>query len=128
MFNININCVIFGVNVALNKKCILSLNESDIEFPKLSLQEDQTDDINTSIVKFLKNFIFINDLELIPQIITLNHSILKSSDVPEINVVYGFIIDYKSSIDTSKVYWLNFDILKEHKYSSVIFEVMQKLS
>lgn len=130
MFNINIHCVIFGVNIKLNKKCILSSNKEDIEFPKLNLQPIHINDINNSIIKFLKQFIFINELELIPQIITINNNLLKSTTniEDEINIVYGFIIDYKSSIDTNNVNWMDFDILKEHKYSTVIFETMQKLA
>jgi len=130
MFNININCVIFGVNINLNKKCILSLNKEDIQFPKLNLQSAHINDINGSIIQFLKNFIFINELELIPQIITINNALLKSTSniENEINIVYGFIIDYKSSIDTNNVHWVDFDIFKEHKYSPVIFETMQKLA
>lgn len=130
MFNINIHCVIFGVNISLNKKCILSSNKEDIEFLKLNLQPIHINDINNSIIKFLKQFIFINELELIPQIITINNNLLKSTSniEDEINIVYGFIIDYKSSIDTNNVNWIDFDILKEHKYSTVIFETMQKLA
>lgn len=130
MFNINIHCVIFGVNINLNKKCILSSNKEDIEFPKLNLQPIHINDINHSIIQFLKQFIFINELELIPQIITINNNLLKSTPniEDEINIVYGFIIDYKSSIDTNNVNWIDFDILKEHKYSTVIFETMQKLA
>lgn len=130
MFNINIHCVIFGVNISLNKKCILSSNKEDIEFLKLNLQPIHINDINNSIIKFLKQFIFINELELIPQIITINNNLLKSTPniEDEINIVYGFIIDYKSSIDTNNVNWIDFDILKEHKYSTVIFETMQKLA
>ena len=129
MYNVNINCVIFGVNIGLNKKCILSLNKEDIKFPKMVLKLDDLNDINNNIIKFLKTYIFINELELIPQIISFNNPILNDeNNNNEINTVYGFIIDYKSSIDNSKVYWIDFDILKEHKYSTVIFETMQKLT
>lgn len=129
MYDINIHCIIFGVNAGLNKKCILSFNSQDIEFPKLALMPEHTENINSNIIQFLKRYIFINELELIPQIISFNNQVLNEHhNKNEINTVYGFIVDYKSSIDNSKVHWIDFDILKEHKYSTVVFETMQKLS
>jgi hypothetical protein len=127
MFNINIHCVVFGVNAVLNKRCVLSIDNKEIVFPKFILDNNSLLNINESIIKFLKQYIFVNDLELLPQIINLNHSCL-NKETNTLNIVYGFIVNYTSSIDTSKVYWIDFDILKEQPMSLVLIETMQKLS
>lgn len=125
MFDINIYCIVFGVNEPLNKKCILSTSKEDIQFPKMVLEN--LDKINNQITSFLKEFIFVNDLVLIPQIISL-HSPLLNEESNKLNIIYGFIVDYNSSIDTSKVQWLDFDPMVEHKFSPIIFETIQKLA
>lgn len=127
MFNINIHCVVFGVNVSLNKKCILSTDSKEIIFPKFILENNESQNINENLIKFLKQYIFVNNLELLPQIINLNHTSL-NKEPNTLDIVYGFIIDYNSSIDTTKVHWIDFDILKEQPLSLVIFETIQKLS
>lgn len=125
MFNINIHCIVFGVNEALNKKCILSTMKEDIKPPTMTL--DNLDNINYQIITFLKKFIFVNDLILIPQIINLHSSVL-NTESNTLDIAYGFIVDYNSSIDTSQVCWLDFDPMVEHKLSPILFETMQKLS
>lgn len=127
MFNININCVIFGVNELLNKRCILSTSAEDIIFPKFSLDVDNVKQLNQHIIAFIKNYIFVNDLELMPQMISFNHDVL-STEPLTLETVYGFIVDYNSSIDHTKVHWIDFDPLKEHKLSLVLFDTIQKLA
>lgn len=127
MFNININCVIFGVNELLNKRCILSTSAEDIIFPKFSLDVDNVKQLNQHIIAFIKNYIFVNDLELMPQMISFNHGVL-STEPLTLETVYGFIVDYNSSIDHTKVHWIDFDPLKEHKLSLVLFDTIQKLA
>lgn len=126
-FNINIHCIVFGVNELLNKRCVLSTNKEEMLFPFLALNSDGKANINNSIISFLKEFIFINELALIPQIINLNSSIL-NNDKDTIDMVFGFIIDYNSSIDNSKVFWIDFDPMIENKFSPVIFETIQRLT
>jgi|688.fasta_scaffold05897_32 hypothetical protein len=126
MFNVKIHCIIFGVNEKLNKRCILSVRPDDIELPYLTLDETNYSDLNENLVKFLKEYIFVNDLVLIPQFTTINSKIL-NTEPNTLDVVFAFIVDYTSNIDDNKVYWLNFDPLIEHKLSPIIFEAMQKL-
>lgn len=127
MFDVNINCVVFGVNASLNKRCLLSINFEDLQFPQFKLESSQIDNINQSIINFLRQYIFVNELELLPQIISVNSSTLNTTD-STLEMIYGFIVDYNSSIDSSKVRWMDFDPLTEHRLSTVIFETMQKLS
>lgn len=125
MFKVNIHCVVFGVNESLNKRCILSTNKQDIVFPVMELTDAEK--INNQVIAFLKQYIFVNDLVLIPQIINL-HSPILNTEKDVLNIVLGFITDYNSSIDNTQVYWLDFDLMKEHKFSPIIFETIQKLT
>lgn len=127
MFNININCVVFGVNELLNKRCVLSTSPTEIILPKFSLDQNQIKQLNKNIITFVKNYAFVSDLELMPQMISFNHDVL-NSDPLTLETVYGFIIDYNSNIDPAKCYWIDFDPLKEHRLSVVLFDTMQKLS
>lgn len=126
MFNINIHCVVFGVNPALNKKCVLSTNTETLTLPSFTLEQNQLDNLEQNIINFLKTYIFVNDLELLPQHICMHHSVL-SEDKDSINTVYGFIINYSSSINNEKCYWIDFDPMKEQKLSSVLLQTVQKL-
>lgn len=127
MFNINIHCIVFGVNILLNKRSILSIEENELAFPKLSLKSEDIHQINQTIISFLKTYIFVNDLVLIPQIISLNCETF-NTETNTLDMVFGFIVDYNSSIDSSKVYWIDFDPMVEHRLSPIIFETIQKLT
>lgn len=126
-FNININCVVFGVSEQLNKRCVLSTDKNNIIFPKLCLTNDHTDDINKSIISFLKQHIFVSDIELIPQMINV-HSKLLQTDPNTLEMVYGFIVGYNNNVNPESVFWIDFDILEEQSLSPILFEVIQKLS
>lgn len=126
-FNININCVVFGVSEQLNKKCILSTTKDSITFPKFYLDSSHLDNINKNIISFLKGYVFVNDIELIPQTINIHSKILQTNS-NTIEMVFGFIVNYNSSINTEHVSWIDFDILQEQPLSPILFEVIQKLS
>jgi len=96
MFEINISCVVFGVNPGLNKRCILSIKSEDIELPNFKLSIDQASNINQSIIDFLRQYIFVNELELLPQIININSSKLKTEDHILQTIAKTIIICYKN--------------------------------
>ena len=127
MFNANLNCVIFGVNESLNKRCILSTDNSDFMLPKIKLEYSFLDSINEKLIKFLNEYILVNPLELMPQLINIHHKSLET-DSETLEIVYGFIVDYNSSINSEKAYWIDFDPVKEYKLSHLFFETIQKLS
>ena len=106
---------------------MLSTDTQEIVLPHFPLTSETLDHINETIIKFLKQYIFINDLELIPQLINIHHSAL-SRNQNSLEIIYGFIIDYNRSIDPTKCYWIDFDPMKENKFSTLFFETMQKLS
>lgn len=127
MFDINIHCVVFGVSEPLNKRCILSTNKDDLQLPYFKLEDADKNQINRTITNFLKQFICVNELVLIPQIITLNAKDLNQDTGNILDIVYGFIIDYNSSIDDDKVFWVDFKPMADHKLVSIVLETMQKL-
>lgn len=126
-FNININCVVFGVSEQLNKKCVLSTDKTNIVFPKLALNTNHLDKINENIISFLKEYIFVSDMELIPQFINI-HSKLLQTDINTLEVVYGSIVTYNNNINPSCAFWIDFDMLKEEPVNAILYEVIQKLS
>lgn len=125
-YNINLNCVVFSTNITLNQRLILSINKNEIVLPCLSLNNAiLSDGIQDSLIKFLKQYVFVSDLELLPQLISMHSSIIESENNNTINAVYGFLIKHTESINNA--FWLQFEILKEQKYSPLLFEVIQKL-
>ena len=127
MFDVNIHCIVFGVNETLNKRCVLSIDDKEIILPHFKLTQNLLDNINENIIKFLNEYVLVNPLELIPQLINIHHNSLKTTD-NSLDITYGFVIDYRSNINPSKAYWIDFDPMKETKISLVLFETMQKLS
>lgn len=124
MFNVKIHCVVFSTNINQNKRYILSLEDKNIVFPSFDLIEAQLVDLDKTIIDFVKGLVFVSDLELLPQIITL-HSPTLSNNPQDINVIYGFIINHTESINNS--HWVEFELLKEQQLSPVLFEVIQQL-
>jgi hypothetical protein len=125
-FKVNINAVVFATDIPNNKKYILSTKDTDLEFPHLILDIDKLSSLNSVLVNYLKQYVFVSDLELLPQIINLHSSDIKNEDqTPTLNVIYGFIVNYTNSINNC--YWIEFDYLKPIQYSNLIFEVIQKL-
>lgn len=124
MFNVKINCVVFSTNINLNKRYLLSLDSNQIILPSFGLLSEHLENTEYKIVEFLKQFVFVNELELLPQLININSKSLSDNE-SDLNIVYGFIINHTNSINNS--HWLEFELLKEQKYSSILFEVMQKL-
>lgn len=123
-FNVKINCVIIGTDIPNNIQYILSTNKTDIVFPCLELNAIHKENIDLYITDFLKQYIFVSELELMPQIISLHSKDLQCSK-NDLNVVYGFVV--KHTININDVYWIPFDYSQTNQYSNLIFEVIQKL-
>lgn len=127
LFRVSINLIVFATDIPRNKRYILSVDEKKIKFPRIFLDQKSVSCINSSLIKFLKdNYIFVSDFELIPQIITPHSINIPDNDnMPTINMVYGFIINYTTNINNS--YWIEYDFIESTEYSDVIIETIQKL-
>lgn len=124
-FNINLNCVVFSTNITLNQRFILSLDQNQIVLPSMSLNDSHLENIDESLIAFLKQYIFVNDLELMPQLINIHSNAIVSNDTKTLNTIYGFIVQHTNSLNNA--FWVEFDLLKEQPYSLLLFEVIQKL-
>jgi hypothetical protein len=123
-FKVKVNCIVFSTNLTLNERYVLSLNSENVEFPSFDLTPKHLENIEYEIIQFLKTFVFVNDLELLPQLININSKVL-SKDAQELNIIYSSVVNH--TININNAYWLSFNILKEQPYSQLIFEVLQKL-
>lgn len=123
-FIVNINCIVFSVDIANNKRYVLSTNDKDIIFPKITLTKNMLGDIDETLVSFLKEHVCVNQLELMPQLITLHNDLIETED-NNMNAVYGFIIEH--TISTNNCYWIEFNFVEPTKYSEILFETIQQL-
>lgn len=123
-FDVKINCVVFSTNINMNKRYVLSMDTENIVFPSFDLTPEHLENTEYTIIQFLKNLVLVNDLELLPQLININSKSL-SSNTAELNIIYGFIVSHTHNINNA--HWIEFELLKEQKYSPLLFEVMQKL-
>lgn len=125
-FTVKINCVVLTTNIALNKKYVLSIDSNKMVLPSLVLSYDNLTDNNLqdSIVQFLKQYVFVSDIELFPQLINL-HSNHITTDNQTLNTVYGFLINQTNSLNNA--YWIEFDYLQPVELTPLLVEVIQKL-
>ena len=125
-FQININCVVLTTDITASKKYVLSLTQEDITLPNLYITKESVANLESNIIDYLKSYLFVSDLELLPQIITLHSDQIKSDkNINTLNVVYGFIVSHSKSINNA--YWVEFNYFNAVPYSNLLFEVIQKL-
>ena len=123
-FTVNINCVVLSANIPLNKQFILSLDNNEYIPPNFKLDIKSLEQLDKTIIEYLKQHIFVNELELLPQLINLHSRYLTKED-DALNVIYGFVVTNTTNINNA--YWLEFSITDEKPYSNLVLEVIQKL-
>jgi hypothetical protein len=121
LFKLNIRPVILTISRELNQRYILSTDSSDWIAPSFEMNTETLLDLDNKIIKKIKEFVFTNELELMPQLINIK----PGSNTNEIDVIYGFIIEYTTSLNNC--FWIEFDFAQEKPYSNLILEVAQKL-
>lgn len=126
-FRLKINCVVLTTNLALGKKFVLSLDKDLITLPSFDLKAETiaSNTLESYIVENLKKYIFVNDLELLPQLITLHSNNIKRDNQDTINTVYASLVNYSNSLNNA--YWIEFDYLQPNEYTPVLIEVIQQL-
>lgn len=124
LFNINLKCILLTSRIELNKRYVLTLTEAEWDPPIIHLNHSfDINKINQELIASMKKLVFVNDIELIPQII----SVKKNNEAENtLDIIYGFVINYTNSL--SECFWLEFDLLKETNYSQTLLEVIQKLT
>lgn len=125
-YNIDIYCVAITTNIENNKIYILSTDKDTIRFPFLEINNTNVDSIDSSVIDHMRKFLMTSHIELIPQIISANCSLIKQRRKHTLNIVYGFLL--KENIKQFDSYWIDFDYQNpKTEYSNLIFEVIQKL-
>lgn len=125
-FSVKIHCIVLSTDIPNNKQYILSSSKDSIEIPYLNLEKSMLSKLELDIISKMKEFIFVSDLELLPQLISLHSSQLEVTE-NSLNVVYGFLVKYTKNINTEKVSWQEFNYLTPNKYSNLIMQVIQNL-
>ena len=125
-FEVKFNCVVLTTNMPLNKKYVLSLDKEKIITPSFSLSKLNLSDtkLDSQIIEFLKQYVFVSDIELFPQLISLHSSYIGGEDTI-LNTIYGFLINYTTSLNNC--YWVEFDYLQQLECMPLLIEVIQKL-
>lgn len=123
-FKVKIYLVVLSTDKKNNKQYILSKDEKDVSLPFIYLDKNILEKLDDNVVKSVQELVFSNELELMPQLISLHNKFIEETP-GEINCVYGFVIDKIDNINSS--YWIAFDYFNPNKYSNLIFETIQKL-
>lgn len=120
-YKVNIKPIVLTVRPDLNKRYILSSDKDTWVSPVIPLDHELLTDIGNKLIYKMKEFVFTNELELLPQIIKIDHD----NAMNDLNIIYGFIIPYTNSLNNC--FWIEFDFNVEQPYSKLIIEVAQKL-
>jgi hypothetical protein len=123
LFNINIKTVVLTTKINLNKKYVLSATEKDWTPISFVLEHTMLDNLKQNIIETMRQFIFVNELELLPQLINIKRN---EENENSIDVIYGFVVNYTESLNNC--FWVEFNITEEKPYSNLILEVIQNLS
>lgn len=123
-FNIRIYCMILTTDIPNRKQYVLSVSNEEIIPPNFLLESQQKHNIEMSVVSYLKQYIYLSDIELLPQLICLNSKTIES-DENTINCIYGFLVNHTNNINNS--YWIKFDHETNNQFSPAIFETIQRL-
>ena len=125
-FHVKLYCVLLSKDIPNNKQYILSSKKDEIEIPYFDLDAVMLTNLDSDILAKMKELIFVSDIELIPQLISMHNSYLETKE-RTLNVVYGFLVKHTGNINTEKVFWQEFNYLTPNKYSNLIMQVIQNL-
>jgi hypothetical protein len=120
-FKVNIKTVVISTQIELNKKYLLSQNEKVWQPITFDLNIDMLSNLEKNIIDRLKQYIFVNELELLPQLINI-----ALNENNELDIIYGFLVNYTQSLNNC--FWVEFNLAAELSYSNLILEVIQKLN
>jgi hypothetical protein len=125
-FHVNLHCVILATNISANKAYVLSTNSKEIKLPFFALTSDHKNDTTQFLIDSLReNYIYVHELELLPQIISIHNDILGHEN-NVLNVVYGFIVNLTNSVNNA--YWIEFQYTDtNNKFLPLLTEVIQQL-
>jgi hypothetical protein len=124
-YNIYINCVVLSTDIPDNKQFVLSTSENSIEFPNFACNNDFLNSPEIYLANFLKEYIFVNDAELLPQLVSIDTKYISDNN-DRVDMIYGFVTTKTNSI-SKNANWFEFSYQQPNPYSNILFEVTQKL-
>jgi len=124
-YDVNIYCVVLSTDIPNNKQFVLSLSSEQIDFPHFACNTDYLNTPEEYLAKHLKQYIFVNDVELLSQIINIDNKYICDNE-DTINIIYGFVTTKTTSIGNGAC-WFEFSYQEPNPYSNILFEVTQKL-
>lgn len=129
-YTVKIACVLLSTEVCKNKQFVLSLDKENIQVPILDVNDEFLANPPLYLVKKLKEYIFVSDMDLIPQLISIKQTLKiepeeNHTSNKDMYIVYGFLVP--KSYNLNNVHWIEFDYQTPNKYSHILFEVTQKL-
>lgn len=125
--NITINIIIFTTDIPNNKKFVLSTDPKEIVFPKFSVTKENRNDIDKQICSLIREkYMYLSDMEILPQFITLNSENLCNDD-STLEVVYGCVVPLTSHINHEECRWSEFDLQNNDPSSFLMLNVIRSL-
>jgi len=124
-YTVNIQCVVLSTDIPNNKQFVLSLSQDQIQFPNFVCNSDFLKNTETYLVDYLKKYIYVNDIELLPQLINIDTKYISDNE-DTLNMIYGFITSKTNSIGNGAC-WFEFIYQEPNPYSNILFEVTQRL-
>jgi len=121
-YSLQARCVILSTDIKNKKQYVLSLENENIVFPVFNFDDDETfQDKESKVIEFLRKYVYVSQLELIPQIINFDKK--EKDDI--VNITYGFVINHTNNINNC--FWYEFQYDVPNIYSNLLFEVTQNL-
>jgi hypothetical protein len=124
-YSIDIHCIAITTDIANGKFMVLSIEPDKITLPILSVTKENADSLNESVTTLMQKYLMTNQVELSPQIISLNSTQIKHTKKNHLNIVAAFLI--KENIKYFDSFWIEFDYENNSEYSGLILDVIQKL-
>jgi hypothetical protein len=126
-FALNCHMVLISADISSMKHYVLSDSPDKVEIPVLQLSHKDVKNIDKTIIDFMQERVFVSELELMPQLVNLHTHSIPSSKKDQLNLVYGFVINYTNSINNEKAHWVEFNYNTPCEFGDMISEVIRKL-
>jgi hypothetical protein len=124
--NTKIACVLLATDIAKNKQFVLSTKSDEIELPLLEVSDEYFDNPVMYIAQKLKEYIFISDLELISQLISIKNRLPQISEEENtLYIIHGLLTPKSQNLNN--VHWIEFNYHVPNTHSHILLEVTQKL-
>lgn len=124
-FRVRILYVVLSTDIPNNKRYVMSLDKDSIKLPHIDCTNENLEKLDSSIIEYLKSLIFVNELEMIPQLVSVNDRFIADKEDGVFYVVYGFLLSFSPNLNNCT--WKEFSYLQPNEHSNLIFKVIQNL-